>query len=481
MIVRFTLVLVLALAPALGETLSPIEPHVVNLWVMAGDKDGNPVKDLTSDDFQVVDDGIKQKVYFLRYDDNSLRPMPSLGSGQLSNRVTADIPHATVILFDLLNENFNDRAVLLNEIVEGLSKLDTADDLYLYILTEDGKLFAIHGFPETAYAFRPASADPWTRQIKPLMDQAMRTVTSLRPKSIDLALRAQLTFQALNRLGMELSRVPGHKNLVWIGAGAPNWLGPKASDTNRLVDFTPLVGRLGVAFERLDITVYPVRAIGAIYTLAGETGGRLEPFKAIGAVITQAIEDVRRPGCWLVYNPPPQDWNDKFHEIKVSCERKGTHISLLNKTGYYAQAEAPGAQAQRAFEVAASTTFDAAGIGLIARMSRDAQDDGMAHLELRIEAHDVALVPDGTDYVAQLRLLVVHDLAAGTAWRSPVVPLNLRYSAEQREKVLNQGIDFAQNVPLGQKGDRIRFIVFDQGSNSFGSVTVPANAIPQSR
>jgi hypothetical protein len=158
------------------------------------------------------------------------------------------------------------------------------------------------------------------------MDQAMRTVTSFQPKSVDNAVRAQLTFQALRRLGGELSRIPGHKSLVWIGAGAPNFLGPKESDTNQFVDFTLLVQKLGVAFDNLDIKVYPVGSVGALYTLARETGGQIEPSKNIAAIITQAMQNVRRPGCWLVYEPAPQNWNDKFHEIKVSCDRKGIQI-----------------------------------------------------------------------------------------------------------------------------------------------------------
>lgn len=37
----------------------------------------------------------------------------------------------------------------------------------------------------------------------------------------------------------------------------------------------------------------------------------------------------------------------------------------------------------------------------------------------------------------------------------------------------------AQDAPLGQKGDRVRFIVFDQGSNAVGSITIPMDAITQ--
>ena len=39
----------------------------------------------------------------------------------------------------------------------------------------------------------------------------------------------------------------------------------------------------------------------------------------------------------------------------------------------------------------------------------------MAHVDLRIDAHDVAFVPDGNDYVALLRLSVIHYMVAGCA------------------------------------------------------------------
>lgn len=208
------------------------------------------------------------------------------------------------------------------------------------------------------------------------------------------------------------------------------------------------------------------------------TGGRRDRHgDDVGAVIKRAVKDVQS-GYLLEYYPPPQNWNDEFHKLSVSCKRDGVHI--LTKTGYYAWAQRRGTGAQHAFHVAPSETFDPAEIGLSVRMSRDSQDDSMAHVDLRVDAHDVALVPDGNDYVAQLRLSVIHYLAAGGSQRAPVVPLTLRYNAEQREQALKQGIEFAQDVQLGQEGDRIRFIVFDQSSsNAVGSVTIPINTVTQ--
>lgn len=214
MIPRLTLVLALALAPVLGDTPSPPEQRPVDLRVIAVDQDGNPVTNLTSDDFQIVDAGIKQKVALLRYNDSSVRQIPVLGPNEFSNRGNGEIPHATVILFDLLvidNQDRTLRRIALHGIVVTLSKLKTADYLYLYLLMPDG-LYEVHGLPEAAEASHSASAEPWTRQIKPLMNKAIRT--GARGGNVE-------AFQALDALGAKLSGVPGRKNLIWVTQRAP--------------------------------------------------------------------------------------------------------------------------------------------------------------------------------------------------------------------------------------------------------------------
>jgi VWFA-related protein len=469
-----------SLAPVFGQTPSPLKQQFVDLRVIAVDNKGNPVKDLTSNDFKVVDDGKEQKVALLRYNDTSVSQTPSPRPNEFSNRGSGEIPHATVILFDLLNEG-TDEEVALDDIVQTLSKLGAGDYVYLYILTVDGRLFEVHGLPKTAEAPRSSGAEPWTRQIKPLMDQAMRTVKTLRQTAIDARVQVQITLQALNRLGTVLSTIPGYKSLVWITDGVPIYLGPRASGTNQPIDFTPVVMKLSAALDRLAITVYPTTANSfsltnaALNDFATMTGGLHG--KNIGTTITQAVENAQ--GAYLLgYYPPPQNWDDTFHKLSVSCTRKGVRIQT--EMGYYAEAKSPEAQAQQAVDIVSSSDFDAPGIGMTARISRDSHDDTTGHIDLRIDAHDVALVPDGSSYVAQLQISVIHSLAAGGARRAPLVPLTLRYNPEQREDALNRGIDFDQDVPLGQNGDRLRFIVFDQGSNAVGSITIPITSIHSS-
>jgi VWFA-related protein len=212
----------------------------------------------------------------------------------------------------MLNESFGTRGFARNQLESYLQSVENPDSLYLYILTLEGRLYAVHGLSDKEEnTTQPASA--WTRQIKPIMDRAMKAVTGVRPVDIDVAVRVPLTYGALNTLALQLARIPGRKNIVWITDGVPIELGPRRSDTGDFVDFTPQLRQLSDEFERSGVSIYPVREImlgstngvsgstagddiGSMATLdefAGMTGGRPNSGKDIAGAVKQAMADVR--------------------------------------------------------------------------------------------------------------------------------------------------------------------------------------------
>src|ERR1700733_11542841 len=58
----------------------------------------------------------------------------------------------------------------------------------------------------------------------------------------------------------------------------------------------------------------------------------------------------------------------------------------------------------------------------------------------------------------------------------PVKPAPGRIHAVSSDEALKHGIAISQDVALGQKGGRIRFIVFDIGSIGVGSITIPISS-----
>lgn len=479
-----------------GNEPTPAEARLQDLNVVVVDKQGAAITDLTKDDFEITDAGKKQAISFFRHTGNVQWPAQTLGPNQFSNRGGPQIPYATVILFDLMNEGFGSRGYAQNELVRCLENLESADYLYMYALTLDGRLFAVHGLPVGGAVPAPVEG-PWTRQIKTTLDQVMRTVTQQRPVDVDVAYRVYLTFQALDNLGAQLSRVPGRKNLVWVTDGVPIELGPNRSDTGDFVDYTPQLRKLSESLDRSKIAIYPVRQVmlgagdsignvsgegqtGGMGTgidseatldeFAGMTGGRPEVGKNIAAALKQALNDVHT-SYQIGYYPPQENWNNKFHKLRVTCKRKGARVQA--KTGYYAWAEAPNTRAQEAFDSAQATTFDAAEIGLTAKVSYNPSDGQVSTVDLRIDAHDVAWVHQGDFYDGQLRLTFFHYLSGGRTQRSGIIPLDLHYSAQQRDAALKDGIDFARDVPNWQTGSQFRIVVYDRGSNAVGSLTIP--------
>jgi VWFA-related protein len=479
---RIVLGLALALGSSLGDDQQQPERRLVNLNVIAVDNHGEPVTDLTADDFQVADAGKPQKIAFFHHTDGKLWQVPALKPNEFSNRKGANIPFATVILLDLLNERFGTSGTAWNELVHSLERLETADYLYLYLLTVTGQVYPVHGLPGAeAEAARPEE-QPWTRQAKPLLDEAMRKVAGLKSAGIDVAVRVPLTYRALNSLAGELSSVPGRKNIVWITDGVPLVLGPARSDTGQLVDFTPQLRQLTEGLERSGIAVYPVQQVFAgsrlesadtLDEFAGLTGGRPDAGKDIGAAIEQSMKDLRT-GYQIAYYPPVRNWDGKFHKLRVTSTRKGVRIQA--KTGYYAWPEPPGARARAAIEAVWMTTFDAAEIGLRASLSRDPNDGHLWQLAGAMNADDVALAQQNGLYTGQLETAFVSYLTDGRTESSDISSMDLRLSAQERDQVQREGIRFARNVTIGENVKTVRFIVFDHGSGAIGSISIPVKA-----
>jgi VWFA-related protein len=494
--IAITLALLLAGARLEGDQ-AEAEPRLIDLNVVALDSHGRPVNDLTVDDFQVSDNGKLQKVAFFRHYDSNLLVAPPRGPDEYSNRAGAPISRATVILLDLLNEGFGTRGNAENELVRYLGSVEDPSDLYLYFLTLDGKLYPVRGIP----ILKPQSpaAEPWTRGIKQLMDNALHTVMRVRPAEIDVAVREQLTYAALDNLAVQLSRVPGHKNIVWITDGIPVTLGPYRSDTGDYVDFTPQIRQMSEALDRSGIAIYPVRQVmlgsptaigdasgggngggftggsglGSLDTLdqfAGMTGGRPDVGKDIGAAIKQAMSDART-SYQVAYYPPERNWDGKFHKIRIVTKRKG--VRLQSKTGYYAWPEPPDTRAREAIDQTAAAPFDATEIGLRVKVSLDTQDRSAVSLDAHIDANDIVLLPDGGTYRGQLRVALATYSADEPPQISSIMHLDLHYSSAEIARVLKEGIPFTGKLQIAENTKTLRLIVFDRGSSTVGSISVP--------
>lgn len=469
------------------------DPRLLDFTVVAVDGQGRPVSGLTSADFQVVDEGKRQQIsFFHQFDDKQLLT-PAPVAGEVSNRNPGSNQRVTLVLFDLLNEHFDTRAITSNQIVKDLQRIEAPNGLYLYMLTLEGRIFAVHGLSGPGEVAKPDAA-PWTKGIKPLLDGAMNAVLRARPVDIDVNVRVQMTLNALDAIAAQLSVFPGRKSIVWVTDGIPLALTPNRSDTGDFVDYTPALRQLSDAFDRSGTAIYPVQQImmgsqdgfsgggieskAALDEISGLTGGRPTSGKDVGAAVARAMGDSEAT-YRIGYYASPKTWDSKFHKLRITCTRKGVKIQA--RTGYYAYPEPVNSRAQRAVDSALASTADAAEIGLAGTATPDPQAPDQVHLALRVDANDVALAQDGDAYSGQLRLVLAGYQPDGRVSNSPLIPFDLHYNAAERDHSLKEGIPFAQDVKIGKDVSKVRMVVFDRGSNAVGSLTIPIQARPAAK
>lgn len=478
-------------------------PKLVNLNVVALDGHDQPVPDLTAADIQLTDAGKPQQIVFFQHHAEQLAAV-QLGPREFSNRAAGRPSHATLILFDMLNDSFGASGAAQSELVHALERLESGEDLYLYLLTRTGRLFGVRPLPGGE---EPAAAGPkeWTKQAKSVVEAAMKTNYGLRPPDVDVTVRVTMTYNALGLLARRLEEIPGRKSLVWITHGVPISLSPyavgggggggrgsaaaPAAVVDDFVDYLPYLRRLSDTMDRCDVAIYPVQqtppgmamqgtpeaqysGLGSQETLeqfADLTGGRSKGIGSIAATLRQAMKDVRNT-YQIGYLPPDDNWDGKFHKLRVTTKRKGVH--LQSKTGYYAFAEDPPGE-QDAIGAVVGSPVDAGEIGVRVRTTTSAKDPTIVHFAARIDAADIALLRQGDRYSAALQVALAGYGANGQPEVSKPFPLDLTFTGAERDAALKNGIPYENDVKLGAPVRQVRLIVFDSLLGSAGSVTMP--------
>jgi len=254
------LVLALALAPsAIGQAPAPSAPagpaqraaaatpaqrpairvstHLVQIDVVVKDKHGDPVTDLTKDDFTLLDEGRPQSISIFSMQATHLTPATAapMPKSTFTNRFEeeADIPTSvTVVLIDALNTHIVDLAYARQQIIKFIRQLQPADRVAIFGLSN--KLVVLQDFTSDQQALLDAvrksmSAESGHAQQTgegpsdtgdDLLDQfidGMNQVTSdfyNRDRAIETA-------EALTAIADYVSRLPGRKNLIWISSAFP--------------------------------------------------------------------------------------------------------------------------------------------------------------------------------------------------------------------------------------------------------------------
>ncbi len=439
---------------------------LVRLTAVVTDGRGQPVTDLTADDFRIADDGKPQRILFFRGPGKA----QAVSGGEISNR-PVPVPQHTAILFDFLNQNRTDRLDATRKIGASLKQLESGESVFFYLLSPDGKIYPIH---ETTQADKT-----WTRDIENLLAKANKTENKNRPAGMNDEEVVKKTYVALESMAKQLAAFPGHRDVVWVTNGVPNVSNPKTPCSGDWIDCALYVPHLSVTLDQMATVVHPMSyssLIGpsvnqSMEEMASLTGARTW-FSTEMDVVLKQLDQQAQGGYTIAYDPSRENWNNKFHKLKVTCERRGVKVQARQR--YYALPDTrPGpAKEQAALVAAYQSAADVAEIGVRAALAPGASPN-MVHVEVHIDPADLLLHENAGQFEGQLTVLLSARAATGPQGEPALSNLAVHLTREQREQVAKDGIPIARDYPIDAATQKVRLIVLDRNTNSVGSVTLP--------
>ena len=360
------------------ETLKT-NTRLVVVDVVATDSHGQPVTDLTRDDFTMLEQGQSQRVSHFSFQHPGAAPpaaVRSLPPNVVTNAPKFSSTSLNVILFDSVNGDFASQAYARDQLVKFFSSAQLDRPVAIFAL--ESRLRLLHDFTTDAGSLRaavegykfPASTAP-TDSIESRAS-AFTTYGDFHTNDQTI----ETTLNQLNALAKILAGYPGRKNLIWLsesfpivlfpeqiiasapeslrGADGHNGGGPVlngAPSFMRMVesgaskDYAALVMKVADAMMAAQVAVYPVDAAGVgrndhlasqhtANDMADRTGGKA--FHNTNDLITSMRSSIDDGSTYytLEYYPDNKKWDGQFRVIQVKTDRPG--VTLRYRQGYYA-------------------------------------------------------------------------------------------------------------------------------------------------
>jgi VWFA-related protein len=500
--------------------------RLVQVSVIAKEKDGEPAAGLKQDDFRVQVDGRPQKISFFSADSSGVTTAPAapLPPNTFTNILTArgQITNGiTIVLLDLVNTRMADRMYARQELIKYLEEIQPQDRIGVYVFS--GRLRVLHDYTADMSEFQKKLAEAKNKLIgiagTETPDALDREQTefdmaftgrggSVQERQFYTRDRVLGTLAVFKFIANHLERVPGRKNLIWVSGAFPMVFG-YGTLNNMAEDYRDEVDATVRALSQANVAVYPIDARGlttppgfdatrASNPVAGpgrgprEGGGRAQDAahatmddlaqrtgghayyntNDIARAIHQAVTDSRLTYT-IGFYPTDEKSGRDFHKIKVETSRP--HLNLHYRSGYLEVPAASPDERKRMLQMHDTfwSPLDATEIGLTVHASRPSPGAPSLDMLVTVQPDGVQLQQDGGRYNGRLDMLIAQRDARGNEINSPVDTLELKMLEDTYRKFLVDGVTVRKTVALSPQTQSLKIVVCDAASGMIGSLTVP--------
>lgn len=483
-----------------------VQSRLVLLDVVVTDPKGEPVSGLRREDFVVYEDGSAQTIK--NFESPTMHQLPApekavKAATAFRPEVTASYGQSpvTLLVLDELNTHFSDVHFAVDAVRRYLqARPTTLNSPTLLAAVTDKGFRMLHDYTRDRDALLKA-----LNTHKPDYAWKLELGGSVGEQTVE---RLDLSVSALEQLAGFSARIPGRKNLVWVGKGFPsldpNALGPEEQktldDTMQHVTDTLLDRRVtlyavdptsnapGMSELTDDTQVAFAQASGENATRSMDPFNTGLDFDKLGPVsggrvvrgmndVDQQIEASVELGAQyysISYTPASDNTAAAgYRKITVKCLRPGTQV--MTREGYYS-----GAAARQ--KSAVNSTYDLNNAVMAAvpftALKLRAEPLGEGRYSVHVAAPGLTWEPSGGgEQVAHAQVLGAALAADGRILNHTLHTMTV--TARAGTDVLSPSLpaDFAINVAVPSGTARLRFIVRDVATGAMGSfdLAVPAS------
>jgi VWFA-related protein len=476
-----------------------VTARLVLLDVVITDRSGAPVTNLTQDDFTVYEDKLPQPI--VSFEPPSSHTLPAASQ---SAHFLPDDPKSfgqspvTILVLDELNTHFEDSSFAVRSLRQYLqSRPALLTQPTTLLLVSDNKFRMLQNFTRDRDIL-----------LKSLQDQSVHYAWNLeRNKSTGYGALERLdqSLSALEQIAQSTARIPGRKNLVWIGQGwaslDPDSLATPNRNlvndtiqhvTNTLLDtrttlyaVDPTSSAAGMveitdptqlefaqaAGDALVSNVDPFASSLNFDRLGPVTGGRV--LRGMNDIDKQIARFIDLGTTFYTIGYTPSNTNataSRYRNIRVVCLRPGLTVSTRN--GYYTAQ--PASQASKETLVYDLNTAALSGLPLTAlKVTAEASTTQAGTYTVHVDASTLTWQSsaEGT-HTAKIALLAAGLSSKGKILAHTLQTMTAFAKTGTQLRQPRTTADFAITTPLPKGVTRLRFVVRETETGRMGTTDI---------